>query len=93
MIKPPLVSSVSSETNESQNGGNLFARVYTSERAYEVSKLRRLSRRTTDAMRQEAHDYRLALGSFAAGASARQLQQTRESCPQSRRVPISKGAR
>lgn len=32
--------------------------------------LRRLSRRTTNAMRQEAHDYGAALGSFVPGACA-----------------------
>lgn len=83
-----LVSLVFSETKESPaalrararlvDGANLFARVYTGERVYEVSKLRKLSRRTTDAMRQEAHDYRLALGSFAAAASAPAARDARE---------------
>lgn len=48
-------------------GTNLFARVYERIRG---EYLRRLSRRTTNAMRQEAHDYGPALGSFVPGACA-----------------------
>lgn len=51
-----------------------------------------LSRRATDAMRQEAHDYRLALGSFAAGACAPAARDARAVSPvRNRAVPISKG--
>lgn len=55
---------------------------------YEVSVyLRRLSRRRTDAIRQEAHDYGLGLGSSAAAAEMRAVSPV----VRHRAVPISNG--